>query len=88
MLRFNHLLVATVLTTTVLLSACGKDEGEGKVVATVNGTNIRDGQITSQMAQLPAQLVQGREAEIRRQLTERLVEQTLIEQGVHGHKSN
>lgn len=74
------ILMATV-AATLMLAACGKDDSEtGKVLATVNGDKIYEGQIEKQMSGLPAQLVQGREGQIRQQLVDRLIEQRLLEQ--------
>jgi peptidyl-prolyl cis-trans isomerase C len=78
--KISMLFAGVALSTSLLLSACGKDEGTGKVIATVNGTAIRESSVDNQISQLPPQLVQGHEAEIRRQLVDRLVEQQLIQQ--------
>jgi peptidyl-prolyl cis-trans isomerase C len=81
--RLRTLMAATLMGTAALLAACGdSDSGEGKVLATVNGSDIRESKVNEQLSQLPPQLVQGREAEIRRQLVDRLIEQELIEQAV------
>lgn len=88
MTTFRNLLLAATLATALTLSACGNDTGDktGDVVATVNGSKVYSGQVDKQMATLPAQLVQGREADVRRQLTERLIEQQLVEQAVVASK--
>lgn len=84
----RNLFLAATLATALTLSACGNnDDGKtGDVLATVNGTKVYAGQVDKQMATLPANLVQGREADVRRQLTERLIEQQLIEQAVVASK--
>lgn len=85
--RLRALLAATLMGTAALLAACGdSDSGEGKVLATVNGSDIRESKINEQLAQLPPQLLQGREAEIRRQLVDRLIEQELVKQAVAKEK--
>lgn len=85
--RLRTLFAATLMGTAALLAACGNDDkGEGKVLATVNGTDIRESLVTEQMSKLPPQLVQGRESEIRRQLVDRLIEQELIQQAVKQEK--
>lgn len=70
--------LAGAVAMGALLAACGEDKGD--VAATVNGEAIYESDINQRMAQLPANLVQGREADIRRQLTESLVQQSLMEQ--------
>ncbi|MCP5405395.1 MAG: peptidylprolyl isomerase [Pseudomonadaceae bacterium] len=78
-LKFAFL--AATVASSVLLTACGKDDNEtGKVLATVNGDKIYEGQIAKQMEGLPPQLVQGREGQIRQQLVDALIQQELIKQ--------
>ena len=76
--KFAMLFAGVALSTSLMLAGCG--DGDGKVVATVNGTAIRESQVDSQLSQLPPQLVQGREAEVRRQLVDRLIDQQIIDQ--------
>ena len=70
----------TAVALSALLAACGEDKGSGNVVATVNGESIYESQINEQLAQIPANLLQGRETEIRRQITENLIQKTLLSQ--------
>jgi peptidyl-prolyl cis-trans isomerase C len=74
----NSLLAAVALSA--LLAACGDEKGTGNVVATVNGEAIYESQINEQLSQIPANLLEGREADIRRQITENLVQKTLLSQ--------
>ena len=74
----NNLLAAVALAA--LLAGCGEDKGTGKVVATVNGEAIHESQINDQLSQIPANLLEGREADIRRQITENLVQKTILSQ--------
>jgi peptidyl-prolyl cis-trans isomerase C len=48
------------------------------IVATVDGTPIREADIASQLAGLPAELVKERGAELRKAVLDRLVESTLL----------
>lgn len=73
--------MAATVAVAVLVGACGDDKGDqGKVLATVNGDKVYEGQVAKQMEGIPAQLLQGREGQVRQQLVDRLVEQKLIEQ--------
>lgn len=74
----KRLVLGGMVAASAMLAACGEDKGQ--VAATVNGEAIYENDINSRMAQLPANLVQGREADIRRQLAESLVQQSLMEQ--------
>lgn len=74
-------MLATALTAALTLAACGKDENEsGKVLATVNGDKIYESAVNAQLGQIPADLLQTRGTEIRRQVLDRLIEQKLLEQ--------
>ncbi|MFZ2587363.1 MAG: peptidylprolyl isomerase [Alphaproteobacteria bacterium] len=82
MLCARSFLMMAALATALTLSACGDADKKGETLATVNGDKLVSGEVDKQMANLPAQLVQGREADIKRQLLDRLVEQKLIEQEI------
>lgn len=83
MLRLSRLLMAATLATSLTLAACGKDEAKtGDVLATVNGDKIYAGQVDKQMTGIPPQLMQGHEVEVRQQLVQRLVEQSLLDQAI------
>ncbi|HEX2858828.1 MAG TPA: peptidylprolyl isomerase [Alphaproteobacteria bacterium] len=79
------LIVAGLLATTALV-ACGSGEGTGKTLATVNGVQIRESLVEEQLAPIPAQLKQGREAEARRQILDALIQQQLLKQEVKSNK--
>lgn len=53
---------------------------EDRVVATVNGQPIPESRVKEQEDQIPADLLQGREAEVKRQLIDRVIDQVLVEQ--------
>ncbi|MFZ2620412.1 MAG: peptidylprolyl isomerase [Alphaproteobacteria bacterium] len=75
------LLLAGAAATALLLAGCEKDAAAtGAPAATVNGKVIHSGKIDEQLAGIPAQLLAGREAEIRAQVLARLVEQELVMQ--------
>lgn len=70
-----------MVSAAVLLVACGgEDAGTGATLATVNGTPIKESRVGEQLAQIPAELLQGREADVRRQLLDRLIDQELVAQ--------
>lgn len=50
------------------------------VAATVNGKPVYEGQVEAQLANIPAQLIQNRENEIRSQILNELIERELIRQ--------
>lgn len=66
------------------LSACNSDttfssnDNQGKPVAVVNGVNIIDEDVTANMANIPANLIAGKEQEIRKNITDQLIERELI----------
>lgn len=71
-----------MVSATVLLVACGggEDAGTGATLATVNGTAIKESKVNEQLAQIPADLLKGREADVRRQLLDRVIDQELVAQ--------
>lgn len=82
---FYGLMLAGLLATTALVG-CGSGEGTGKPLATVNGVQIRESLVDEQLAPIPAQLKQGREAEARRQILDALIQQQLLKQEVKNNK--
>ena len=74
------------LTTLALIAALGlaacnnKDAGTGATVATVNGQAIKESQVTAQLAQIPANVLQGHEAEARKQIIDAIIQQDLLAQ--------
>lgn len=78
---FRLLGLMAVASSTALLAACGNDDsGTGKTLATVNGSAIKESRLNDQLAQIPADLLKGREAEVRRQLLDRIIDQELVSQ--------
>jgi peptidyl-prolyl cis-trans isomerase C len=71
-----------LLASTSLLSGCfGNDSGgTGDTLATVNGEAIKSSRMDEQLAQIPAQIQAGREAEVKQVLLERLIDQALVAQ--------
>jgi peptidyl-prolyl cis-trans isomerase C len=64
-----------------LLAACGGDDnGSGATLATVNGAAVKESRVTEQMAQIPQELLAGREADIKRQILDRVIDQELVAQ--------
>ena len=49
-------------------------------VATVNGITVREARIDEQLAQIPADLLKGREQTVRRELLDRVIDQELVAQ--------
>jgi peptidyl-prolyl cis-trans isomerase C len=77
--KFTSLAVGVALAA--MLAACGGDDkGTGATLATVNGSPIKESRIAEQLAQIPQNLLQGREAEIRKQLLDRVIDQELVAQ--------
>jgi peptidyl-prolyl cis-trans isomerase C len=70
------------VSTAALLAACGNggEKQSGATLATVNGSPIKESRLNEQLAQIPAEMMKGHEAEVKRQLLDRLVEQELISQ--------
>lgn len=75
-------LLAGVAVATLLAGCFGGDDTQqsGETLATVNGAAIKESRIADQMKQIPQNILQGREAEIRRQLLDRVVDQELVAQ--------
>lgn len=81
-LTLKSSLLASV-AVAALLAGCwnkGTEEGTGNVVAKVNGQPIRESQLTQQLAAIPADLLKGREAEVKTQILEGLIQQAVIMQ--------
>jgi len=73
--------LALAASAALLLAACGnKDQQSGPTVATVNGVAIKESKVDAQLKPIPPQLLQGHEAEARRQIIDQLVDQELIRQ--------
>lgn len=65
----------------LLVAGCGdKNKDSGATLATVNGVAVKESRVDDQMAQIPANLLQGREAEVKRQILDRVIDQELIAQ--------
>jgi peptidyl-prolyl cis-trans isomerase C len=79
---FRHgRLMALAAGTALLLSACGnKDQQSGATVASVNGVAVKESRIDAQYSQIPPALTQGREADVKRQILDRVIDQELISQ--------
>ncbi|PZP39891.1 MAG: peptidylprolyl isomerase [Pseudomonas fluorescens] len=74
-------LLAVVASSALLLTACGdKQDDTGKTLATVNGVAVKESRVDDQLAQIPAAMMQGREAEVKRQILDRVIDQELITQ--------
>lgn len=72
-------LLAMAAGAALALAACGnKDEQTGPTVATVNGSAIKESRVDQQLAQIPANMVQGREGDVKRQILDRIIDQELI----------
>jgi len=80
-MKFKGLLAGVAVA--VLVAGCfgGNDNKDtGATLATVNGTSVKESRIADQLAQIPQNILQGREAEIRRQLLDRVIDQELVAQ--------
>ncbi|MFO0500285.1 MAG: peptidylprolyl isomerase [Pseudomonadota bacterium] len=75
-------LLAGVAVATLLAGCFGGDETKqsGETLATVNGEALKESRIADQLAQIPQNILQGRENEIRRQLLDRVIDQELVAQ--------
>lgn len=74
-------LLTVVAGSALLLAACGdKDESTGATLATVNGAAVKESRVDTQMTQIPPAMMQGREAEVKRQILDRVIDQELISQ--------
>ena len=84
MIRKGLGFASATVALAVLVAACniggGSDSGSGETLATVNGSAIKESRVSEQMAQIPAELLQGREVEVRRQLLDRVIDQELVAQ--------
>ncbi len=75
--------LAVVAGSALLLGACGdksNNNDTGETLATVNGVAVKSSRVDEQMAQIPAAMMQGREADVRRQILDRVIDQELIAQ--------
>ena len=68
---------AFILTASSALMACGQENNE-PAAATVNGNAIPSSKVEEQLAQVPAELLAGREANIKTQILDQLIQQELI----------
>jgi peptidyl-prolyl cis-trans isomerase C len=50
------------------------------IYATVNGVPLRDSRLQEQLAQIPVDLLKGREQEVKRELLDRIIDQELVAQ--------
>lgn len=74
-------LLALAAGSALMLTACGdKNEDSGNTLATVNGSAIKESRIQEQLAQIPPAMMQGREADVTRQILDRVIDQELISQ--------
>jgi len=65
--------------SALALSACGGDsEQSGATLATVNGVAVKESRVSDQLGQIPPQLLQGRETEVKRQILDRVIDQELM----------
>ncbi|MDD9911501.1 MAG: peptidylprolyl isomerase [Alphaproteobacteria bacterium] len=76
----TKLTLASAVALSVMLAACGDKDEHGGVAAIVNGSKIYAEDIAGPFATIPAQLLQGREDEIRKQILEQLIQRELIRQ--------
>ncbi len=81
-MKINKLIALTGgVALAAMLAACGgEQQSTGATLATVNGMAVKESRITEQLAQIPQTLLQGREAEIRKQLLDRVIDQELVAQ--------
>lgn len=83
--NLKHVVLGTLLAAA--LTACGDKDGDsGKTLATVNGKPIKESRMDAQLAQIPANLLQGREAEVRAQLLDGMIQQELLAQEAQKEK--
>ncbi|TKW61756.1 MAG: peptidylprolyl isomerase [Blastochloris viridis] len=76
-------LLAVVAASALALAACGggdKDEQTGATLASVNGAAVKESRVDEQLSQIPAALMQGREADVKRQILDRVIDQELVAQ--------
>ena len=67
--------------SALLLVACGdKNKDSGETLATVNGVAVKESRINEQLSQIPPAMMQGREADVKRQILDRVIDQELIAQ--------
>lgn len=74
-------MMTLVAGSALLLVACGdKNNDSGETLATVNGSAVKESRVNEQLAQIPANMMQGREADVKRQILDRVIDQELIAQ--------
>ncbi len=74
-------MMTLVAGSALLLVACGdKNNDTGETLATVNGTAVKESRVNEQLAQIPANMMEGREADVKRQILDRVIDQELIAQ--------
>ena len=77
----------TAILATTMLTACSKEENkDSPVIAVVNGTKIHAEQVAGPLATIPANLRQGREAQLRDQVLNQLIQRELVLQA--GNEAN
>jgi peptidyl-prolyl cis-trans isomerase C len=74
----NLIVAGLMMGTALLLGACSEEEDSSPIVATVNDSPIRESEITAQLEGIPAQLLQGREDQVRQQILDQLIQRTLV----------
>lgn len=80
-LTLRNGMLALVASSALLLAACGdKKEDTGATLATVNGVAVKESRVTDQLAQIPPAMMAGREADVKRQILDRVIDQELISQ--------
>lgn len=74
-------LMVVAAGSALMLAACGdKNKDSGETLATVNGVAVKESRIDEQYSQIPQQMIQGREADVKRQILDRVIDQELIAQ--------
>lgn len=79
-------LLALSLTACNENNSFSQNSKEGTAIATVNGVNITKEEVDLNLAAIPANLVAGKEAEIRKNIVDQLIKQELVFQSAD--KSN
>lgn len=80
-LSFRKGLLTVAAGSALMLVACGdKNQDSGETLATVNGVAVKSSRIDEQLGQIPPAMMQGREADVKRQILDRVIDQELITQ--------
>lgn len=74
----NFLAASLLASVLFFLGACSEQDDDSPVVATVNGDSIHESEIAAQLEGIPAQLLQGREKQVRQQILDQLIQRTLV----------